>query len=406
MKRKVYAYIGNWSFQAKPEKGKGISIFEYNEEDGSLNLIETIDKDVAAGQLYLDAENNILYSNDECGERRGEIGGGGYIRAYKIDPSTGRLTLMNCRDSLAPEPSYICLDKSKKYLVTCHCSDPWHVTKIVKKEDGSYTNEVLFDDTALVMFRINDDGSLGEVCDVAVTPGTGGHGEHSQVNVDPVSGHIQLVEVISRLHAVLASPSGEMLVACDKGMDKVYTYRIDRENGKLVYLNEWSAPEVACFPRYADFHPTKNVLYVNNENFAGLNSFHYDEKTGALERFSKIYLLDKDPGMVDGKPVGAQDILVHPNGKTLYCTLCGLNLIIVCRLDENGVPTPVQQIYSRGNLPRGIRLSPDGRFLLSGNMVSGDVTLFAADEDGMLTDTGKTFEAVSPSAIKMFVVQE
>ena len=406
MSRKVYAYIGNWSFQAKPAKGKGITIFEYKEETGDLKLIETIDKDVAAGQLYLDAKNQILYSNDECGERRGEIGGGGYLLSYRIDPATGALTKMNVKNSLVPEPSYLCLDKSGKYLVTCHCSDPWHVTRIVEQPDGSFTNEVLFDDTALVMFRINEDGSLGEVCDVAHTLGTGGKGEHSQVNVDPVSGHIQLVEVISRLHAVLADPSGEMLVTCDKGMDKVYTYRIDREKGKLVYLNEWTAPEVACFPRYAAFHPTKQVLYVNNENFALLNSFHYDVETGALERFHKVYLLPEDPGMVDGKPVGAQDIMVHPNGKVLYCTLCGLNLIVVCKLDEEGIPTPVQLMQSRGNLPRGIALSPDERFLLSGNMVSGDVTLFAVDEEGMLTDTGKTFEAVSPSAIRMLVVED
>lgn len=405
MSKKIYVYVGNWSFQAKPAKGKGISIFEYEPENGGLKLLETIRPDVAAGQLYLDAERGILYSNDECGERRGEVGGGGYVLAFKIDRETGKLTLMNRKDSLSPEPSYLWLDKSGKYLTACHCSDPWHVTRIVKRPDGSFANEVLFDDTALVLFRINEDGSLGEVCDVAITPGTGGKGEHSQVNVDPVSGHIQLVEVISRLHAVLASPSGEMLVTCDKGMDKVYTYRIDREKGKLVYLNQWTAPEVACFPRYAAFHPDpeKRVLYVNNENFAQLNSFHYDEKTGALERFHQVYLLPEDPGMVEGKPVGAQDIMVHPNGKVLYCTLCGLNLIVVCRLDENGVPTPVQRIQSRGNLPRGIALSPDRRFLLSGNMVSGDITTFAVDGEGLLTDTGKTFEAVSPSAVRFFV---
>lgn len=406
MSKKIYAYVGNWSFQAKPAKGKGISIFAYEPENGDLTLIGTIRPDVAAGQLYLDAERGILYSNDECGERRGEIGGGGYLLAFSIDRETGKLTLMNQRDSLAPVPSYLCLDKSKKYLVACHCSDPWHVTKIVKHPDGSFTNEVLFDDTALVLFRINEDGSLGEVCDVAITPGTGGKGEHSQVNVDPVSGHIQLVEVISRLHAVLASPSGDMLVTCDKGMDRVYTYRIDREHGKLVSLNAWTAPEVACFPRYAAFHPDpeKKVLYVNNENYALLNSFHYNEQTGELERFHKVYLLQEDPGMVDGKPVGAQDIMVHPNGKMLYCTLCGLNLIVVCRLDENGVPTPVQWIDSRGVLPRGLALSPDRRFLLSGNMVSGDITIFSVDEEGLLTDTGKTVPAVSPSAIRMFMV--
>lgn len=402
---KTFVYVGNWSFQAKPEKGKGISIFEYEPEHGDLTLIETIRPDVAAGQLYLDARNRILYSNDECGERRGEIGGGGYLLAFRIDPGSGKLTLMNQKDSLSPEPSYLWLDKGGKYLVTCHCGDPWHVTRIVKRPDGSFGNEVLFDDSALVLFRVNEDGSLGEVCDVSVNPGTGGKGENSQVNVDPVSGHIQLVEVLSRLHAVVGSPSGELLAVCDKGMDKVYTYRIDREEGRLCRLSEWTAPEVACFPRYCAFHPTENVLYVNNENLALLNSFHYDEATGKLERFDKVYLLEEDPGLVDGKPVGAQDILVHPNGKTLYCTLCGLNLIVVCRIGENGVPLPVQRINSRGNLPRGIALSPDGRFLLSGNMVSGDITTFAVDADGLLTDTGKTFEAVSPSAVRFLTVE-
>ncbi|MCD8342734.1 MAG: lactonase family protein [Clostridiales bacterium] len=402
MAGKTFLYVGNWSFQAKPAKGKGISVFSYEPETGDLTLIETVCPEVAAGQLWLDAQRGILYSNDEYGERRGEVGGGGYLLAFAIDPETGRLTLMNQKDSLSPEPSYLCLDKSGKYLVTCHCADPWHVTKIVRHPDGSFGNEVLFDDTALVLFRVNEDGSLGDVCDVALTPGTGGKGPHSQVNVDPVSGHIQLVQVISRLHAVVASPSGELLAVCDKGMDRVYTYRIDREQGKLVALSCWEAPEVACFPRYAAFHPTKQVLYVNNENYAQLNSFHYDEETGALERFHKVYLLPEDPGMVDGKPVGAQDILAHPNGKVLYCTLCGLNLIVVCRLDEEGRPTPCQLVQSRGNLPRGIALSPDGRFLISGNMVSGDITVFSADEEGLLTDTGKTFPAVSPSALRFY----
>ena len=399
--KKTYVYVGNWSFQAKPAKGKGITIFEYDEQTGELHLIETIRPDVAAGQLYLDAARGILYSNDECGERRGEIGGGGYVLAFRIDPATGRLSELNTKDSLMPEPSYLCLDQTGEYLLACHCGDPWHVTKVVQREDGSYVNEVLFDDSGLTMFRVSKDGSLGEVCDVVKTPGSGGKDEHSQVNVDPVSGHIQLVRVLSRLHAVLESPDGKMILACDKGMDRIYTYRLDREAGKLTELFCWQAPEVACFPRYAAFHPSEPIVYVNNENYAQLNTFRYDSETGVLERIDKVYLLEKDPGMVEGKPVGAQDVMVHPNGRVLYCTLCGLNLIVVCRLVD-GKPVPVQRIDSRGNLPRGLQLSPDRRFLLSGNMVSGDITLFAADEEGLLTDTGKTFEAVSPSAIRFY----
>ncbi len=406
MNRKVYCYIGNWSFQAKPVKGKGVSIFSYEEETGDLKLIETIRPDVAGGQLQMDAENQRLYVVNECGERRGEIGGGGYVMAYKIHPEDGSLELMNEKESLCPEPSYLALDETKKYLLACHCADPFHVTKIVKKEDGTFTNEVLFDDTGLVMFRVNEDGSLGDVCDVCLTKGTGGKDPRSQVNVDPVSGHIQLVEVISRLHSVVKSPSGSFFAVCDKGMDRIYTFRINYEKECLECLDEWITEDVACFPRYGAFHPTLPVFYANNENHATLNCFHYVDATGKLECFNTIDLLNYDPGMVDGKPVGAQDIMVHPNGKTLYCTLCGLNLIIVMKLDEEGNPTCVQEVVSDGVLPRGIQLSPDGRFLLSGNMVSGDVTTFAVNEDGTLTSTGKVFEAISPSAIRFFVVEE
>ena len=77
-----------------------------------------------------------------------------------------------------------------------------------------------------------------------------------------------------------------------------------------------------------------------------------------------------------------------------------MNLIVVCRIGDDGAPRPVQHINARGILPRGLALSPDRRFLLSGNMVSGDVTVFAADGEGLLTDTCRTYPAVSPSALR------
>ena len=92
----------------------------------------------------------------------------------------------------------------------------------------------------------------------------------------------------------------------------------------------------------------------------------------------------------------------YPNGRTLYCSISGMNMIVTCRLDEKGMPVPTQWLSCRGNFPRGMTLSPDGRFLLCGNMVSGDITVFAADEEGLLTDTGRTVPAVSPSAIRFF----
>lgn len=399
MTEKIFAYVGNWGFAPAP---KGISIFQYDQESGGLSLLKTIRRDVAAGQLCLDQERNILYAVNECGERRGEIGGGGYILAFRIDPETGDLTLINEKESLVPEPSYLWLDKTRDYLLTCHCADPWHVTKIKKNPDGTYDNEVLFDDTAVVLFRLNPDGSIGEICDALVTPGTGGKGVNSRKNIDPVTNHIQLVQVISRLHAVIGSPDGELYVACDKGMDKLITFRLDREDGRLQRLGEYEVKEVASFPRYGAFHPTLPVFYCNHENLALLSGFHYDEKTGSLERFCKVDLLEEELGLIDGKPVGAQDILVTPDGHTMYVTLCGINSIVTLSLDQEGIPNLRQSIPSGGNLPRGLALSPDGRYLLSGNMVSGDITTFWIGPDGILEPTGKIYKAVSPSAIRFF----
>jgi 6-phosphogluconolactonase (cycloisomerase 2 family) len=185
-------------------------------------------------------------------------------------------------------------------------------------------------------------------------------------------------------------------------MDRIYTYRIDRENSKLIHLDTWVADQVARFPRYCAFHPVLPVYYANNENYAGLNTFQYDEKSGKLTLLQELYLLPEDPGKIEGKSVGAQDIMVHPNGKSLYCTLVGLNLIVVCDLDSQGLPVVRQVAKCNGKMPRGFCLSPDQRFLLCGNMLSGDITTFAVNEDGTLTSTGKTFEAISPSAIRFF----
>ncbi|MDO4648399.1 MAG: beta-propeller fold lactonase family protein [Eubacteriales bacterium] len=400
MKEKTYLYVGNWSFTGS--SAKGITIYEYDMQSGELKLIETVDSQIAAGQLYLDEKNRLLYSNDERGDLPGKIGGGGMVLSYRIE-NDGKLTELNRRPSLSPEPSYLCRDRSGKYLVVCHCTDPFHVTKITKNEEGELVPKVMFDDTALSLFRIEEDGSIGKAVDVAITESCGPNATEDQVKVDPVSGHIQMVRVLSRLHSVVLSPDGAFILVCDKGMDRVYTFRVDDEKGKLEKLYMWEAPERACFPRYSTFHPTRQLAYVNNENSASINTFAYDEN-GVLERKDLVFLLETDPGLIDGKPAGCQDILISPDGKTIYCSISGLNQIVVCRINEDGYPRPIQQLSCRGKFPRGLQLAPDNRFLICGNMISGDITTFAVNEDGSLTDTDKTFKAVSPSALRFITI--
>lgn len=401
MAKKMYAVVGNWGFAPAP---KGISVYEYLPDNGELHFLNTIRQDVAAGQLVVDNQKNIVYAVNECGDCRGEYGGGGYLLAFRMNAQTGELTLINEKKTLCPEPSYICLDKSGKYLLVCHCADPWHVTKIVRREDGTLANEILFDDAALVLFRIHEDGSLGEICDAMNVPGNNRVKADSQVNVDPVTNHIQLIQVISRLHSIVASPDSELFIACDKGMDKLYTFKIDREAGRIMKMYEHDA-KWSSFPRYGAFHPQLPIFYANNEYNEMLNVFHYDSGSGVINCLCEVPVLFENPGLICGKPVGAQDIQIHPNGKSIYISLSGTNGISVLTTDSEGLPTLVQNIDSGGNLPRGLCISPDGRFLISGNMVSGDITTFRIQTDGTLEATGKKIPAVSPSVIRMFVCE-
>lgn len=393
----MFGIVGNWGFTDGP---KGITTYNYDQRTGEWHLIRTVRPDISAGQLCVNPENGMVYCVDEVGHQHGDLGGGGYVNAFRFEPESGELTFVNERCSLSPEPSYICLDKTGRFLVVCHCCDPFHVTKISEK-NGKFFSETVYDDCALVLFRINEDGSIGEACDIAITKGAGMLHPDAQYDIDPTTNHIQLTQVISRQHSVIQSPDGEMLIVTDKGMDRIYTYRIDRENGKLIELDCFLCARKS-FPRYAVFHPSANLVFVNCERAASVYAFRYDSASGKLSCIGcEPILLDQEiPGLA--KPVGAQDILIHPNGKWLYVSAEVVNYICMMEILQNGSLQLRQNIHCGGEFPRGLCLSPDGKYLFSGNMHSNNITSFRIGSDGWLTPTGRAFEAVAPSAIRIF----
>ncbi len=403
MEQKMYAYVGNWNFHPAD---KGISCFRFFPEDGSLELIETIMPEVAAGQLWLHPEKPILYAVNETGDLDGKMGGGGYVLSFRIDEETGKLTFLNRIESLCTEPCYVVVDHPCRHVLVSQHADPFYVTKVVKHADGTWGNEIIMEDAGLLLVALNEDGSLGAIQDVYITKSNGGLGREGKKLIDPVTGHVQLTRVISRQHSVMPSPSGNLYVVCDKGMDRVYTFGIDEENNELKLLDCYQDDQ-GVFPRYSAFHPTLPVLYTNNERKCEVHVFSYDDRSGKLEILQKVGLLKPEyqgrEYATKCRPMGGQDILANPNGKVVYCTVeGGDNLIVTLKIKEDGRLELLQNIDCEGVMPRGICLSPDGRFLLSGNLTSGDITVFAVDEEGLLTYTGKKVPAVSPSAIRIY----
>lgn len=394
---KTFMLVGQWGYnQSDP---MGISTYAYDPEHGEIELVETIREDIVSGQMTVDEDRGIVYVVDEIGHIRGDLGGGGYVNAFRIDPETGKLIFLNEQRTLSTEPCYISLDVSRKYILVCHCSDPYHVTKIRKLPDGGFTADTVYDDTALVLIRLNDDGSLGEVCDVAITEGCGATSPHSETYVNAQSGHIMHIQVISRQHCVMGSPDGKMFAVCDRGMDKIYTFQMDRASGKLIRANTYDE-KIASNPRYCAFHPTKPYFYANMEKMPYVYAYRYDAEAAALEKISETKILYDS---VKSRS-GCSDLKIHPNGKTLYCT-SNPNTISVLRIADDGTLKVVQNVDCRGDFPRAICIAPDGKFLFSGNNHSNSITSFKISEDGTLEYTGKTWKGVAPSVIRFYTVK-
>ena len=102
------------------------------------------------------------------------------------------------------------------------------------------------------MLPINQDGSLAPLSDLATLSGTPGPHRTQQESSHP--------------HHCPFDRTGRVVVVPDKGLDKVFVYRLDAARGKLVAGNP---PDIAsragAAPRHADFHPTQPYVYVINE---------------------------------------------------------------------------------------------------------------------------------------------
>lgn len=379
----MFCLVGNFGFNAKP---KGLSVFRYEPDTAHLTPIATVFDEVNVGHITLDAERRLIYITDEISSRRGQVGGGGYVLSLRIDPESGALNLLNEKPTLCAKPCYTWLDKTRRYLLVSHHADSSFVTKVIKGAAG-FSSAPAFDDAALTLFRLHAGGSLAEISDLALMPGGGAAGAHP----------------ISHLHSVTADPSGELFIVLDKGLDAIHTFHLDREHGSLVKLQA-TPVEHGMAPRYAVFHPQLPIFYANFEGRAVIQAYHYDAPTGRLDLLSSAPLLGGPSTPDPTVKIQASDIVLHPNGRQVYVSIRGLNLIAVLDIDNAGAISFRDNIACGGLNPRGLHISPDGRFLLCANVESGNLATFKIETDGRLLMVNTDTRARCPGVVKIITV--
>jgi 6-phosphogluconolactonase len=373
--KKLIAYVG--CNHVANFEGGGVSVFEVSEDGSKLTLTSSVkDKPKRAGYLAYAPKSKVLYAVDERKtDGRGPIKPASGILSFKVDPESGRLTFLNKQPSVGAMPAAVTVFEEKKLLFTANHGFFDHVVKAVETAGGKWTEKFEYDDSTVVQYGLEADGSIGDVQDVCVLTGHG-----TDPNSSPQGGgHAQ---ASPHAHIVVVDPSGKYLVVCEKAGERIYVFRI---GSKLELASVYQCP-AGTGPRHAVFDKKTGRMFMTCEFSSELWSFDFDASSGVL-RF-----IDRQSTISSGfkgrnEPATVQ---LHPNGRFVYMNNRGEDTIVWFSISPDGHLKKAGQVsVSKSADPAGatrcMTLSPSGAFLLVPDRPADVIRSYAVDaNDGSL----------------------
>jgi 6-phosphogluconolactonase len=292
----------------------------------------------------------------------GEFAGrpGGAVSAYRVEPATGHLELLNQENSGGGGPCHLSLDAAGRCVMVAN-----------------------YGAGSIAALPVGQDGKLAPAASMIQHQG-------SSVNKQRQSG--------PHAHQIVTDPSVRLAVVCDLGLDKVLLYDLDPAKAALVPHNPPAASvKPGSGPRHIAFHPSGKFAYVVSEMGCTVTAFSYDAKRGELKSLQDVSTL---PGDFSGSSSCAE-IEVHPNGKPLYASNRGHDSIAVYEINaKTGLLSLLQHQSTQGKTPRHFALEPSGKWLLAANQDSDSVTIFSVDRTtGKLIPTGQQLEVGKPVCV-------
>lgn len=346
----MFAYVGGYTTPDRDGRGNGINVYRVDEVGGGWTHVQHL------GEL----ENPALFTLNSASTRLYSVHGGrNLISAFAIDRPSGRLTLLNQVDCQGNNPVNSALDPTERFLVIAN-----------------------YGSGAAAVMPVGNDGRLQPVSQLIPLEGTPGPNPKEQAASHP--------------HAVIFDRSGQFVVIPDKGFDRTFFFRF--QGGRLIPTDQKfiaSAPGAA--PRHATFHPTLQVLYVNNELNSTVTVF--DWTAGCATERQVISTL---PAGHAGRNTTAE-IAASPCGRYLYVSNRGQDSIVQFVIEvDSGLLTYAGTFPTGGAKPRFFTLGPRAKHLYVANQDSDEITVFHIDQNaGSLIPTGVRISVGSPSAISI-----
>jgi 6-phosphogluconolactonase len=378
-----FVYFGTYTgFTYVPEgvpvggsHSKGIYVSRFQPATGKVSKPELAAEIVNPAFLAVHPNQRFLYVATEDPASLGpNFDHESYVSAFAIDPSSGKLHLLNTLPTGGTSTCYLSIDKTGRYVLMAN-----------------------FGSSSVTVLRIKDDGSLGEQTAFM---------KHIGKGKDPS------FQSKAHPHSIDVSPDNRYAIVSDLGVDKVFAYRFDAATGALSPDNPpFVEADPGSGPRHFVFDAAGKFGYALQEMSGFISVLSWDPAKGTLTKVQDVRTLAPDF-------VGSSDsaeIAIHPNGKFLYESnrrfrgpnLWGPDTIGVFSIDpEKGTLTEVEQVAPGGTMPRNFAIDPTGAYLFSANQVSGNVQVFRVDSNtGRLTATSTDLKLDVPVCIVFVPIQ-
>jgi len=305
-------------------KDKGIHLLSFDTDGCKLSLEDSFYG--GENPSFLSRSGDFLYAANETGKA-------GKVSAFSVgDRNT--LTFLNSREVSGAG--------------TCHIAEMNGFLYAANYESGN-----------IFGVEILSDGSLGGI--VAEIQHTG-------------SGPNPARQKGPHAHSVNPAPVVNLLIAADLGADSLVCYN-QQKNGSLV--PDSASPAVKApaggGPRHLAFHSGGEFLYAVME--MGVSLVCYKLTDTGLKQVAEYPLVEGAFTQADT----AADVHFAQDGRRLYASVRGKNLISVFNVREDSSLQFIGSYPVYGDCPRSFCLSPREEFVVIANQNSGNVTACPLD---------------------------
>lgn len=357
----LFAYVGAFTTPKRKGHGGGINVYRVDPASGAWTQEQLLEL-VNPSFLTLDRDQRFLYSvHADLDE----------VSAYVIDKQNGHIAALNRQSCGGQNPVHLAVDLTGRWLITAN-----------------------YGAGSVGVVPIEKDGTLGPRTDLVTLPGEPGPHRKEQTSSHP--------------HHIVFDPSGRFIAVPDKGLDRIFIFRLDAVAGKLTPNDPpFVATRPGAGPRHIAFHRDMPLAYVINELDSSVTTYRLDRERGSLD---PIQVLPSIPASYTGNNTGAE-IAVASSGTVVYASNRGHDSIATFDVDRHtGSLTPVAWARTSAKSPRFFDLDPAGRVLYAANADEGmggsdqqntdTIVAFSVnDTNGTLTPLGQNIKVNSPCTI-------